>query len=100
MGYGSSQSTFEVSGPVAQNQLNLFNIILALGVIVFIIVEVALIYVIIKFRRKKTDGIPKQTHGNQALEITWTVIPALILVIAAIPTVSGVFFCSKPTFKC
>ncbi|MBH27557.1 MAG: cytochrome c oxidase subunit II [Chloroflexi bacterium] len=96
VGYGSSQSTFEVSGPVAQNQLNLFNIILALGVIVFIIVEAALIYVIIKFRRKKTDGIPKQTHGNQALEITWTVIPALILVIAAIPTVSGVFFAANP----
>ena len=96
VGYGSSQSTFEVSGPVAQNQLNLFNIILALGVIVFIIVEAALIYVIIKFRRKKTDGIPKQTHGNQALEITWTIIPALILVIAAIPTVSGVFFAANP----
>ena len=96
VGFGSSQSTFEVSGPVAQNQLNLFNIILVLGVIVFVIVEAALIYVIIKFRRKNDADIPEQTHGNRTLEITWTIIPALILIIAAIPTVSGVFFAANP----
>ena len=96
VGIDSAQSTYDVAGPVAANQLTLFNIILALGVIVFIIVEAILIYVIIKFRRKKTDGIPQQTHGNRTLEITWTIIPSLILIIAAIPTVSGVFFAANP----
>ena len=34
---------------------------------------------------------PKQVHGNAVLEITWTAIPALILVMIAIPTVQTIF---------
>jgi cytochrome c oxidase subunit 2 len=30
-------------------------------------------------------------HGNTALEITWTVVPLLILVIIGIPTITTIF---------
>ena len=61
------------------------------GTIVFIGVEAALVYAIFRFRRRPDGKIPKQVHGNTALEITWTAIPAVILIFLAIPTVRTIF---------
>ena len=61
----------------------------ALGV--FVLVEGALIYAIFRFRGKPDDPEPRQTHGNTAIEIVWTVIPALILAAIAVPTVRAIF---------
>jgi len=85
------QSTFEALGPVAQSQLNLFWVIFATGAIVFVMVEGLIIYAIIKFRRRSDDEMPAQTHGNSTLEITWTAIPAALLVLISIPTIITIF---------
>jgi cytochrome c oxidase subunit 2 len=69
----------------------LWNRLLLLGTIVFVFVEGLLIFTIIKFRRREGAPDPKQTHGNSTLEITWTIIPALILVLIAVPTVSAIW---------
>ncbi|MEP7176438.1 MAG: cytochrome c oxidase subunit II [Gemmatimonadales bacterium] len=61
----------------------------ALGV--FILVEGALVYAIFRFRGRPDDPEPRQVHGNTAIEIVWTVIPALILAAIAVPTVRGIF---------
>lgn len=70
---------------------SLLNTQLLLGTIVFVGVEVALVYTIFRFRRKPDGRIPEQVHGNTALEITWTAIPAVILIFIAIPTVRTIF---------
>jgi cytochrome c oxidase subunit 2 len=43
----------------------------------------------VKFRRSKVgeDVIPEQVEGSHTLEIVWTVIPILLLIVLAIPTV-------------
>ena len=69
----------------------LWDKLLFLGTIVFIGVEVALFYVIFKFRRRPDSPQPKPVHGSTTLEITWTIIPALVLIIVAIPTVRTIF---------
>jgi cytochrome c oxidase subunit II len=59
---------------------SLFNFMLAIATIVFLIVEGGIIYSIVRFRRRagdETDGPPD--HGNTALEVTWTAIPAVIV---------------------
>jgi len=61
------------------------------GTIVFVAVEVALIYVIVRFRRRADSPEPKPVHGNTMLEILWTAIPAVILIFIAIPTVRTIF---------
>ena len=58
---------------------------------VFVLVEGALLYAVFRFRGKATDAEPPQVHGNTAIEIVWTVIPALILAAIAVPTVKGIF---------
>jgi cytochrome c oxidase subunit II len=69
----------------------LWDKLLLLGTIVFVGVEVALIYVIFRFRRRPDSPQPKPVHGSTTLEITWTVIPALVLIVIAIPTVQTIF---------
>lgn len=70
----------------------LFEILIWFGSIVFVVVEAILVYTLIRFRRRGvTTRQPEHVHGNTTLEITWTIIPALILVFIAIPTVRTIF---------
>jgi cytochrome c oxidase subunit 2 len=69
----------------------LWDKLLLLGTIVFILTEAGLIYTIVRFRRRPGGGTPKQVHGNTALEIAWTAIPAVILIFVAVPTVRTIF---------
>ena len=69
----------------------LWDRLLLLGTIVFVLVESALLFVVIKYRRRENQPPPPQTHGSTPLEITWTLIPAVILVFIAVPTVRTIF---------
>lgn len=88
---GGDQNTFNPAGDVAQKQLNLFILVLIPAVIVLIGVSVALMYVLVRYRRRDGDAIPEQVHGNNALEIGWTIAPALLLLAIAVPTVTTIF---------
>jgi len=82
------QSTITTDG--AQNDAiwNVYWIIFALAAVVFVLVEGLLVYTIIRFRRRPrtAHGRPVPVHGNTKLEILWTVIPAIVLVFIAVPT--------------
>ena len=93
---GNPQDTFTTAGPVANDQATLFKIIFWIAVIVFILVEGALLFITFRFRRKSTDQIPVQTHGNAKLEIIWTIIPALVIAAIAIPTVFKIWDLNAP----
>ncbi|MEI5906033.1 cytochrome c oxidase subunit II [Bacillus spongiae] len=86
-------STLQPAGEVAQTQYDLM--ILSTLIMVGVIVVVTIIYAIaiIRFRRKKGDEnkIPKQVEGSHTLEIVWTVIPIILLLILAVPTVTATF---------
>ena len=69
----------------------LFRILIWAGSIVFVLVEAILVYTLVKYRKRPGQAEPEHVHGNTALEITWTVIPLLILVIIGIPTVTTIF---------
>ncbi|CAI8035851.1 Cytochrome c oxidase subunit 2 [Geodia barretti] len=87
---GHPQSTFGYAGPVARDQGDLFLLIFWIAVAVFIVVEGGIIYIAIRYRRRD-DKIPKQVHGNTKLEITWTVIPSLVVAAIAVPTIIGIW---------
>lgn len=69
----------------------LWDRMMFLGTIVFIVVEGLLLYTIFRFRRRPGGGTPKQIHGHTGLEITWTAIPVLILIFLAVPTIKTIF---------
>jgi len=74
------QTTLTPKSYNAQAIFDLFEPIFWMAVAVFFIVEAMLIYSVFRFRtRDDAKGIPEQLHGNEKLEITWTIIPAIIL---------------------
>jgi cytochrome c oxidase subunit 2 len=70
----------------------LFELLIWLGTIVFVFTEGMLLWAIIKYRsRPGKPRQPEQVHGNTKLEILWTIIPAVVLAIIAVPTVQTIF---------
>jgi cytochrome c oxidase subunit 2 len=69
----------------------LFKLLIYAGTAVFIFVEAILVWTLIKFRKRPGQPEPEHVHGNTTLEIAWTVIPLLILIVIAIPTVRVIF---------
>ena len=73
-------SPLDPASEAAKEINRLYQITLGIAAVIFVIVEALLIYAVLRYRRKETDFIPRQIHGSTALEIAWTVIPALILI--------------------
>ncbi|MSO78195.1 MAG: c-type cytochrome [Acidimicrobiia bacterium] len=86
------QNSLRPEGKYAKQIDNLFTPVLWVAVIVGVGVIGATIFMAIRFRRRPgVDVRPKQTHGSTPLEIGWTILPAVILLIVAVPTVSTIF---------
>ena len=69
----------------------IFMLISWTTLVIFILVEAALIYACWRFRDRPGAPIPKQVHGHTALEISWTIAFAVILLIIGIPTIKIIF---------
>ena len=88
----NGQNSLEPKSPQAQKIYDLFVPILIIAIVVGIAIIVATVVLALKFRYKKgANENPKQVHGNTRLEIGWTVLPALLLAIIAVPTVATIF---------
>jgi cytochrome c oxidase subunit II len=76
----------KAGGSPNANQIDsLYKIVLYIAAVVFVIVEGALFYSVVRFRARK-NRVPAQIHGNTRLEIGWTVAAALILVVLTVVT--------------
>jgi cytochrome c oxidase subunit 2 len=60
---------------------SLFYIALFFATIVFIIVEGLILITVVKYKRKSPDEMPYQNHGNIKLELFWTIVPALLVIL-------------------
>ena len=89
------QSTWDPVGPVADKQLELFNVLLWVMVAVFVLVEGVLLYAIIRYR-SRPGRVPSQTHGHLPLEIAWTIIPTILVLGLGIWSVFTLFDIEDP----
>ena len=87
------QSALDPAGPFAQAPHDLIIPVAIIAAVVFVLVQGLIIFSVVKFRTRRDDdgSLPVQTHGNTRLEIVWTVVPAVILAVIAVPTVQGIF---------
>jgi cytochrome c oxidase subunit 2 len=85
------QSILEPTTASARRSLELLSVVFWASVVVFVLVEGALVYVLIRYRRRRGDGLPRQTHGNTRLEIAWSIAPVILVVVIAVLTVPKIF---------
>ena len=82
------------AGSIATMANDLHNLLLFVITAISLFVLFLLIYVCVKFRADKNPNPSKRTH-NSVLEVLWTVIPVLILVVIAVPSFRLLYYLDK-----
>ncbi len=75
----------QADSPNGRNIFDLYALISIPAILIFLLVEGLLLTIVIRFRRSRqpADYVPPQWHGNNLLEVTWTVIPLIIILTIA-----------------
>src|ERR1700680_4889014 len=81
-----SLSPTNIFAPVSTPAQSIFDLsifVLVITATIFIVVFSLLAYAVVKFRKRKTSDVrePTQVYGSTQLELAWTVIPILIVVV-------------------
>src|SRR5207253_1216522 len=77
-----STSVFSPVSTPADSIFGLSLFVLAVTGTIFVVVFTLLLYSAVRFRKKADDGRePPQVYGSNQLELGWTVIPVLIVVV-------------------
>jgi cytochrome c oxidase subunit 2 len=91
----NGQNPLHPKASVAHKVDNLFVPVVITAIVIGILIFGAVVFAAIRYRARPGNENPKQIHGNTALEIGWTLIPAVILAVIAVPTVSLIFDLAK-----
>jgi len=87
---GSSHGTniFAPASTPAKSIADLSVFVLVITGIIFVVVFVLLTYAIVKFRGRAKDAgrEPAQVYGSTQIELAWTIIPVLIVVVLFLAT--------------
>ena len=78
-------------GPIKDRIIELHDLVLVIITVITLFVAGLLIWVIIRYNAQR-NPIPSQTSHNTIIEILWTVIPVLILVVIAIPSFRLIYY--------
>jgi cytochrome c oxidase subunit 2 len=81
-------SIFEPHSTPAESIFHLSLFVLSITALIFLVVATLLTYAIVKFRNKEGDAQrePAQVYGSTQIELAWTVIPILIVVVLFLAT--------------
>ncbi len=86
------QVGFQDAGSPLMAEMNSFhNMLMVIITVISLFVMGLLIYVMVRFNAK-ANPTPSQTTHNTVLEVLWTVIPIVILVVIAIPSFKLLYY--------
>jgi cytochrome c oxidase subunit II len=75
----------EAASPLMHSVHDFHDILLVVITLITLFVLALLIWVMVRFN-EKANPVPSKTSHNTLIEVVWTVVPVLILVIIAIPS--------------
>ncbi|MBD2848091.1 cytochrome c oxidase subunit II [Paenibacillus sp. IB182496] len=86
---GCSVRVLEPASETADEQAKLIALSFAIMVVVTATVLALLARFVYRYRERpgREPGLPEQTRGNRWLELSWIVVPILLLAVLAVPTV-------------
>lgn len=75
----------EYASPIMEQMVDFHNLLLVIITAITLFVLGLLIWVCVRYNRK-ANPTPSKTHHNTLLEVAWTVVPIIILIVIAIPS--------------
>jgi cytochrome c oxidase subunit 2 len=85
------RSTLAARSDFARDILGVYALITWFSIGIALVVCAGLAWVLVRYRERPGAPPPRQVRGHTLLEIAWTIAPALILLVIAIPTIQVVF---------
>jgi cytochrome c oxidase subunit 2 len=59
---------------------DLYTFVFIIAAAIFLVVEGLIVYAVVRYRRRPDEtDLPPQIHGNNILEVVWTVVPTIIV---------------------
>ena len=89
--FDTPMSTVAPHSDVARGILDVYALITWVSAIVAVIVFGGLAWVLTHYRDRPGAALPRQIRGHTLLELSWTIAPALVLLVIAIPTIQVIF---------
>src|SRR5690242_14610319 len=89
--FDGPMSTLVARSDLNRSILSVYKIITWAVSIIGLLVFTLLAIILLRYRERSGGPLPRQIHGHSAMEIGWTIGPALILLIIAIPTIQVIF---------
>lgn len=84
----------DAASPVMERVHDFHNLLLVIQVAIVVLVLGILAYIIVRFNAKRNPD-PSRTAHNTLLEIVWTAVPIVILVIIAIPSLKLLYYSDR-----
>jgi cytochrome c oxidase subunit 2 len=81
----------EAISPVAERIHEFHNYLLVLITVITVFVLALMVYVCVRFKASNNPNPSKTTH-NTLIEILWTAVPVIILVIVAVPSFKSLYY--------
>ena len=89
--FDGPMSTLVARSDLNRAILSVYKLITWATTIIGLLVFAVLAIVLLRYRERPGRPLPRQIHGHTAMEIGWTIAPALVLLIIAIPTIQIIF---------
>ncbi len=75
---------------------SVYALITVATVLIGVVVLAVITWILLRYRQRPGEAPPPQTRGHSLLEIAWTIAPALVLLVIAVPTIQIVFRTQAP----
>ena len=82
------------ASPVMERIIEFHNFIFIIEVSIVVLVLVLMGYIIIRFN-SKSNPVPSKTTHNTILEVVWTAIPLLLVIIIAVPSLKLLYYADR-----
>jgi len=89
-------SIFDTHSPHAGAIENLFILTLIVCAVIFAVVATIVVYAVVKFRWREGEKDPLQFAGSKKVEIIWTAVPILIVVVLFVLTAQAMRVADPP----
>lgn len=80
--------------PNRESLMNFHSLLLVIITVIVIVVLGLMLYIMFRFREKANPNPSHLTH-NTTLEVVWTLVPVLILLVIAVPSLNLLYFLDR-----
>jgi cytochrome c oxidase subunit 2 len=87
----TAQTTVHPSTEFARSSHGVYVLVLWFTFVMFVLVEGLLVVAMVRFR-ERDDALPEQTHGNLPLEIGWTLLTTVLVLVMFVPSCQQIQF--------